>query len=74
MKVIICGAGDAGNTMLREMQRNRALGYIPVGIIDDDELWLGTYYDDADTDEFSDARAEDAAGAARDFESDMTWP
>jgi FlaA1/EpsC-like NDP-sugar epimerase len=35
-EVLICGAGDAGNTMLREMQRNRALGYLPVGIIDDD--------------------------------------
>jgi FlaA1/EpsC-like NDP-sugar epimerase len=35
-EVLICGAGDAGNTMLREMQRNRGLGYIPVGIIDDD--------------------------------------
>ena len=40
-EVIICGAGDAGNTMLREMQRNRALGYIPVGIIDDDERKAG---------------------------------
>ena len=35
-EVLICGAGDAGNTMLREMQRNRGLGYVPVGIIDDD--------------------------------------
>jgi FlaA1/EpsC-like NDP-sugar epimerase len=35
-EVIICGAGDAGVTLLREMQRNRTLGYQPVGIIDDD--------------------------------------
>ncbi len=40
-EVLICGAGDAGVTMLREMQRNRALGYIPVGIIDDDERKAG---------------------------------
>ena len=39
-EVLICGAGDAGVTMLREMQRNRALGYNPVGIIDDTEAGL----------------------------------
>ncbi len=36
-EVLICGGGNAGNTMLREMQKNRALGYIPVGIVDDDD-------------------------------------
>jgi FlaA1/EpsC-like NDP-sugar epimerase len=35
-EVLICGAGDAGNTLLREMKRNRSLGYTPVGLIDDD--------------------------------------
>jgi len=40
-EVVICGAGDAGNTILREMQRNRALGYVPVGIIDDDPRKAG---------------------------------
>ncbi|MEW6581247.1 MAG: nucleoside-diphosphate sugar epimerase/dehydratase [Actinomycetota bacterium] len=35
-EVIIVGAGDAGVTLLREMKRNRSLGYIPVGLIDDD--------------------------------------
>ncbi|MGI9539121.1 MAG: polysaccharide biosynthesis protein, partial [Miltoncostaeaceae bacterium] len=35
-EVLIVGAGDAGNALLREMQRNRALGYSPVGLIDDD--------------------------------------
>ena len=35
-EVLIVGAGDAGVTLLREMKRNRSLGYVPVGIIDDD--------------------------------------
>ncbi len=35
-EVLICGAGDAGNALLREMKRNRSLGYSPVGLIDDD--------------------------------------
>ncbi len=35
-EVLICGAGNAGNLLLREMKRNRALGYTPVGLIDDD--------------------------------------
>ncbi len=40
-EVLICGAGDAGNTLLREIQRNRGLGYIPIGIIDDDPRKIG---------------------------------
>lgn len=40
-RVLICGAGDAGNIMLREMQRNRGLGYVPVGIVDDDSRKAG---------------------------------
>jgi FlaA1/EpsC-like NDP-sugar epimerase len=35
-RVLVCGAGEAGNILIREMQRNRMLGYIPVGLIDDD--------------------------------------
>lgn len=36
-EVLICGAGNAGNSLLREMVSNRALGYSPVGLIDDDD-------------------------------------
>ncbi|MFN8121641.1 MAG: nucleoside-diphosphate sugar epimerase/dehydratase [Thermoleophilia bacterium] len=35
-RALIVGAGDAGNILIREMRRNRALGYNPVGLIDDD--------------------------------------
>ncbi|MEQ8834219.1 MAG: nucleoside-diphosphate sugar epimerase/dehydratase [Miltoncostaeaceae bacterium] len=35
-EVLICGAGEAGNVLLREMTRNRQLGLRPVGLIDDD--------------------------------------
>jgi FlaA1/EpsC-like NDP-sugar epimerase len=35
-EVIVVGAGDAGQLILREMQKNPALGYAPIGLIDDD--------------------------------------
>src|SRR5215203_1408379 len=35
-EVIVVGAGDAGQLVIREMQRNRQLGYTPIGLIDDD--------------------------------------
>jgi FlaA1/EpsC-like NDP-sugar epimerase len=35
-EVLIAGAGDAGQLVIREMQRNRQLGYTPIGLIDDD--------------------------------------
>jgi FlaA1/EpsC-like NDP-sugar epimerase len=35
-EVIVVGAGDAGQLILREMQKNPALGYTPIGLIDDD--------------------------------------
>ncbi len=35
-EVVIVGAGDAAQLIIREMQRNRALGYTPIGLIDDD--------------------------------------
>jgi FlaA1/EpsC-like NDP-sugar epimerase len=35
-RVLIMGAGDAGALILREMQNNRSLNYLPVGLLDDD--------------------------------------
>jgi FlaA1/EpsC-like NDP-sugar epimerase len=35
-EVLIVGAGDAAQLMLREMLRNPALGYTPIGLVDDD--------------------------------------
>jgi FlaA1/EpsC-like NDP-sugar epimerase len=35
-EVLIIGAGDAGQLLIREMQRNRQLGYTPIGLVDDD--------------------------------------
>jgi FlaA1/EpsC-like NDP-sugar epimerase len=35
-EVVLVGAGDAGRLMLREMLRTPALGYTPIGLVDDD--------------------------------------
>ncbi len=35
-EVLIVGAGDAGQLLVRELQRNRQLHYTPIGIVDDD--------------------------------------
>jgi FlaA1/EpsC-like NDP-sugar epimerase len=40
-EVLIVGAGDAGQLMVREMQRNRQLHYTPIGFVDDDPRKLG---------------------------------
>jgi FlaA1/EpsC-like NDP-sugar epimerase len=35
-EVLIVGAGDAAQLIIREMLRNPALGYTPIGLVDDD--------------------------------------
>ncbi len=35
-EVVVVGAGDAGQLVIREMQRTPQLGYTPIGLIDDD--------------------------------------
>ena len=40
-RVLVVGAGDAGESLVREMTRNDRLGYRPVGFIDDDPAKKG---------------------------------
>lgn len=39
--ILIFGAGDAGEMVVREIKRNRALSYNPIGFIDDDPVKFG---------------------------------
>ena len=34
--MLVVGAGDAAQLILREMLRNPSLGYTPIGLVDDD--------------------------------------
>jgi FlaA1/EpsC-like NDP-sugar epimerase len=43
--VLIVGAGDGGRLLLREIQRNPALGYRPIGFVDDDPRKQGARVD-----------------------------
>ncbi len=36
-RILIAGAGDAGEMLVREMLKNRSVGYLPVGFIDSDQ-------------------------------------
>lgn len=40
-RVLVVGAGRSGTTLVREMRTNHALGYEPVGFVDDDPNKLG---------------------------------
>jgi FlaA1/EpsC-like NDP-sugar epimerase len=35
-EALVVGAGDAGQLILKEMLKNRSLGYTPIGLVDDD--------------------------------------
>lgn len=40
-RILVIGAGDAGENLAREMMRKRRLGYVPVGFVDDDPAKRG---------------------------------
>src|SRR6266540_863701 len=40
-EVLIVGAGDAGQLILRELQRSKVLEYTPIGLVDDDPRMRG---------------------------------
>ena len=40
-RVLVMGAGDAGAMIVREMQANPGLGFLPVGLLDDNRVKVG---------------------------------
>ena len=42
VRTMIVGAGDAGKTVVRELQNNASINNYPVCMVDDDEQKLGT--------------------------------
>ncbi len=40
-RVLVMGAGDAGAMIVREMQANPGLGYVPIGLLDDNRAKAG---------------------------------
>jgi FlaA1/EpsC-like NDP-sugar epimerase len=40
-RVLVMGAGDAGAMIVREMQANPGLGFVPVGLLDDNRAKVG---------------------------------
>ncbi len=40
-RVLVMGAGDAGAMIVREMQANPGLGYVPIGLLDDNRAKVG---------------------------------
>lgn len=40
-RILIVGAGDAGETLVREMCRNERIGYLPIGFVDDNPAKKG---------------------------------
>ncbi|MBM3251220.1 MAG: hypothetical protein FJZ11_00360 [Candidatus Omnitrophica bacterium] len=41
-RVLVFGAGDMGEMVIREIKRNKSLNYVPVGFVDDDPHKLGS--------------------------------
>ncbi len=43
-RVMIIGAGDVGETTIKELRRNKSVGFVPVCVLDDDQAKIGTIF------------------------------